>query len=307
MTIFSLERSFAVEVACIVNNIKSQALDKSVLSCNVQQTFHSDNPEEMKIKKETCDSNCKIQIESLNFRLTTKHLPKGIGRNFPNLLALVCSNTGLTQIERKDFFGLSALSVLRLSKNQITSIVLDVFKHSEYLEIIYLDSNQISSIDDGAFNSLTHLQELHLQNNNLRYINYDIYSVMKNLVVFKLDGNPIFTQEPIKLLELLLKLNEKNLNATRKCYKRKTNLTMEMESLRNERLTPNGNKTTSSPTDFPSNTESQGNSFSPYETLLIFFVKMEKKDCIIWVLGYFTTDVCLALLYILCVRIEVLE
>lgn len=168
--------------------MKSGALEINVTSCPIFQEFTSTDPVDVNFTRTDQGLNGERKIEELNFKSTTKRLPRRIGEHFPHLLALICFKRGLMSIDRSDFSGLNKLRVLRLSGNQIQSLSDDVFHEASSLEIIFLDNNRIETAKKVIF--------IAPQLPNMRFVD--------------LAGNPIIHNNARQLADLLSHFNEKN-------------------------------------------------------------------------------------------------
>ena len=74
-------------------------------------------------------------------------------------------STGITSLRSGDFSGLTALTVLDLSNNQLGNLPEDIFSDLTGLRDLYLDNNQLSNLPAGVFSGLTTLATLILNNN----------------------------------------------------------------------------------------------------------------------------------------------
>ena len=94
--------------------------------------------------------------------------------------------------------GLSKLTSLILSNNQILDIPEGIFVNMSKLEELVLDSNKISNIDKEAFKGLENLRDLLIAENKIN--NIDACKNLKHLKNLHVDHNAIKTLEPISHL-----------------------------------------------------------------------------------------------------------
>ncbi len=83
-------------------------------------------------------------------------------------LSFVGSNSLIgSNLKSGDFAGLTGLTSLNLSNNEITTLPVDIFSGLSDLETLRLDNNQLSTLPTGVFSGLTSLTTLELSNNPL--------------------------------------------------------------------------------------------------------------------------------------------
>jgi len=112
-----------------------------------------------------------------------------LGNGLTNLTGLTLSGNQLSSIESGDFDGPTNLTWLYLSHNQLSSIESGDFDGLTNLTNLYLSYNQLSSIESGAFSGLTNLTELHLSGNTaLKELNLEAAD-FSSLTVFDVNDN----------------------------------------------------------------------------------------------------------------------
>ena len=74
---------------------------------------------------------------------------------------------GITALKAVDFAGLTSLTQLQLSENELTTLPAGVFSGLAAIQEILLTDNLLSALPEEAFKGLTTLQGIHLADNNL--------------------------------------------------------------------------------------------------------------------------------------------
>lgn len=108
--------------------------------------------------------------------------------NGSELKALNLSNVNLKELKK---LGSRQLQILDLSKNSISSFMLDTFKDLFDLTFLDLSENSIQSIENGSFKDLKDLKELKLSKNTLENINADDLKNLHNLRKLYLSYNKL--------------------------------------------------------------------------------------------------------------------
>ena len=98
---------------------------------------------------------------------------------------------GIAALQPKDFSGLSALSVLNLSYNELTSLPSDVFDGLASLQQLNLERNALNHLPAEVFRGLTALQMLDLWQNQLTTLPAGVFSDLINLVDLDLEENEL--------------------------------------------------------------------------------------------------------------------
>ncbi|ALC39622.1 rk [Drosophila busckii] len=106
------------------------------------------------------------------------------------LEALNLGSNLLTIINDEDFPRMPNLLLLLLKRNQIMKISAGAFKNLTALKVLELDDNLISSLPEGL-SKLTQLQELSITSNRLRWINDT--ELPRSLQILDLRANPLST------------------------------------------------------------------------------------------------------------------
>lgn len=101
-----------------------------------------------------------------------ERFPTEFFKVFPNLRSLIAENVGIQEISFADKSSLKLLKYLILSKNKISLLDLDDFKHFDDIWFVSLYGNQISAvIDSSEKSSLARIKYLYLQGNNIKVFN----------------------------------------------------------------------------------------------------------------------------------------
>lgn len=94
------------------------------------------------------------------------------------------------------FTGLTQLTRLRLSFNNIRSLESDLFRDIANLEELYIDNNKLNldknyNHNSGcyAFNALISLRVLDMSDSGAQYLPFECFSPVTNLEILKFDGN----------------------------------------------------------------------------------------------------------------------
>ena len=101
----------------------------------------------------------------------------------------------ITTLLAGDFAGLSGLTSLNLTNNNLEELPSGIFSGLTSLTTLTLDNNDLRTLSSGLFSGLTSLTTLTLPNNNLTDSNVpgDIFSGLTNLRTLNLDGNDFMT------------------------------------------------------------------------------------------------------------------
>ena len=110
---------------------------------------------------------------------------------FGGALGLATFNQGITSLQAGDFAGLTALTKLNLSQNQLTSLPEGIFSGLTAIEDINLNSNELTALPEGTFAGLTTLVEIDLGGNSLTAIPARAFSGLTGLELISLGGNDL--------------------------------------------------------------------------------------------------------------------
>ncbi len=103
------------------------------------------------------------------------------------------SNTGLqsTGIKTGDFHGLTSLTGLNLSGNNLTTLPIGIFTDLSSLTGLNLNSNNLQTLASNVFDSLTSLVSLELESASLTSLSRGIFDNLTGLTTLDLDSNDI--------------------------------------------------------------------------------------------------------------------
>ena len=106
-------------------------------------------------------------------------------------LGFATFNQGITSLEAGDFAGLTALTKLNLSQNQLTTLPAGIFSGLTAVEEILLSGNQLTALPEGTFAGLTTLVEIDLGGNSLTAIPAQAFSGLTALQRLNLGANDL--------------------------------------------------------------------------------------------------------------------
>ena len=110
-----------------------------------------------------------------------------------NLTELVLSRNQITTLDAGVFLDLQSLQMLQLHRNSITSIVKGAFTGLTNLKTLHLSRNHITTLDAGVFLDLQSLQMLQLHTNSITSIVNGAFTGLTNLITLSLSSNYITT------------------------------------------------------------------------------------------------------------------
>lgn len=108
-----------------------------------------------------------------------------------NIFNLSLAHNSITQIERKDFLGLSQLITLDLSNNDIEVLATDGFEQLANLINLFLNNNRIRAAESDSFSHLNNLKKLSLSHNRLTALSQKMFAGMPHLEELDLNDNII--------------------------------------------------------------------------------------------------------------------
>ena len=100
-------------------------------------------------------------------------------------------NQGITSLQKGDFAGLTALTVLNLSRNTLTSLPEGIFAGLAELAELNLSGNQLESLPEGAFDGLVKLEEINLASNRLTGVPEGAFSGLTALIILFMSSNDL--------------------------------------------------------------------------------------------------------------------
>ena len=103
------------------------------------------------------------------------------------------SRTNITSLKAGDFDGLTALTTLYLSNNQFTTLPAGIFDRLTALTTLYLSNNQFTTLPAGIFDRLTALTTLYLSNNQFTTLPEGIFDSLTALTTLRLNDNQLTT------------------------------------------------------------------------------------------------------------------
>ncbi len=129
--------------------------------------------------------------------VTTHHLSEwgrlDGGYGPPSYRPLRLDGTGITELKRGDFSGLSSTTKLHLQNNSLTILPDSIFHDMNSLSTLQLYNNQLIKLPEVAFSDLAGLYRLDLRNNLITTISEDVFKNIEFLRILNLNGNHIET------------------------------------------------------------------------------------------------------------------
>ncbi|XP_020784344.1 leucine-rich repeat and fibronectin type III domain-containing protein 1 [Boleophthalmus pectinirostris] len=136
-----------------------------------------------------------IDRKTVELRLTDNFITIVRRKDFFNMTSLVhltLSRNTISQITPHAFVGLRALRALHMDGNRLTVIKSDHFKGLVNLRHLILGNNQIHEVDPNSFDEfVSTIEDLDLSNNNLRSLPWEAIGRMININTLTLDHNLI--------------------------------------------------------------------------------------------------------------------
>ena len=137
-----------------------------------------------------CDRTAQVRDKLLEATGVT-----ACGQVTPGQLAAVTlldlRRTGIHDLQAQDFNGLSSLTGLSLSENQLTTVPEGIFTGLSSLERLEMAGNALSSLPEGVFGKLSRLTWLDLGSNALTALPEGIFSGLANLETLWMNGNSL--------------------------------------------------------------------------------------------------------------------
>lgn len=189
-------------------------------TCDVKNlSVQSKNVESVKVVGEHLDRRTNdVEMIVTIIDQQTKYLPNNLGKLFTNLNGYTISNSGVEEISRKNFEGLTKLatlsirenllkelpvdafydlhelSMLMLFKNQIETVHPDTFINNPKLNTLYLSFNKLKSLDGSLLRNNLRLQVFSGSNNMLTFIGAGLFDNLTELAQAKFEENPCINQ-----------------------------------------------------------------------------------------------------------------
>ena len=113
--------------------------------------------------------------------------------------SLDASSRGLQQVTLDVFYGLSALSEVRLGVNRLVSFPPNAFVGLSKLTILDLSGNLLETLDSNIFKGLTDLTTLDLSYNLFQTVPDRIFNGLVNLSLLDLTGNQLTSLTPASM------------------------------------------------------------------------------------------------------------
>ena len=118
--------------------------------------------------------------------------------------------TNITTLKAGDFDGLTGLTSLNLSENQLSTLPEGIFDDLTALTLLELNDNQLSTLPADIFDELAKLRELHLYNNQIATLPAGTFDGLSWLDQLFLQGNQLTTL-PAGIFDKLTGLRNLNL------------------------------------------------------------------------------------------------
>lgn len=128
-----------------------------------------------------------------------------------DLLELHLDNNSISELPSKILHGITYLSIIDLSQNQLSTINSELFKESVNLKKINLSDNKIVLLPHDALYNVKKLEELNMRNNQLFVINQFYLQFQGNLKFIDLSRNKI-TSLHKELFQKLITLEHVNIS-----------------------------------------------------------------------------------------------
>ena len=98
---------------------------------------------------------------------------------------------GISELQERDFKGLTGLKFLGLDYNDLSSLPKGLFDELTSLTYLSLTGNDLSSLPKDLFDELTNLQILMLADNELSELPQDQFDGLTRLILLRLGANPL--------------------------------------------------------------------------------------------------------------------
>ena len=125
---------------------------------------------------------------------------------------LIMLDHGTITVKDGDFAGLSALQIMYLHHNDLSSLPDNVLDGLTALEELYLYNNTLTTLPADIFDDLDKLQKLELSYNNLNSLPRDVFDGLSKLDELNLRDNDL-TELPDGIFDGLSSLQDLNLNS----------------------------------------------------------------------------------------------
>ncbi len=104
---------------------------------------------------------------------------------------LSTSNQGITSLQKGDFAGLTALTVLDLSLNRLSSLPEGIFADLAKMDELNLRSNKLESLPEGVFDGLVTLRHINLSGNSFTELRAGAFAGLSALQIIELTSNDL--------------------------------------------------------------------------------------------------------------------
>ena len=128
---------------------------------------------------------------SSNSNLQSNGIKSGDFHGLTSLTGLNLSGNNLTTLPTGIFTDLTSLTQLNLNSNNIQTLADNIFDNLTSLESLELESTSLTSLPTGVFNNLTALTKLDLDSNEISELPHRIFQYLTNLEILELNGNDL--------------------------------------------------------------------------------------------------------------------
>jgi len=123
------------------------------------------------------------------FKSEILYFPLGIDKCFPDLTALIITDSKLRKITAENLKGFPHVTYLDLSSNNLVMLEANLFKFNTKLEEVHLKQNIISFIDPSVLDNLKNLKMMDLSDNKNCYPGLKVISGNAELIMQKIQNS----------------------------------------------------------------------------------------------------------------------